>query len=114
MEEFFGEQIEVEKEETSPRPLRFTWHGEVHDVAEVLHERVDTGFGGLPSRSRRWYTRRHRRYYVVRDAKGDTFEIYLDYSNRRRPSWWLVTRFDGKGPVTFTKQATGEDSGQNH
>jgi len=40
MEEFFGEQIEVEKEETSPRPWRFTWRGEVHDVAEVLNERV--------------------------------------------------------------------------
>jgi len=40
MEEFFGEQIEVEKEETSPRPWRFTWRGEVHDVVEVLNERV--------------------------------------------------------------------------
>jgi len=40
MEEFVGEQIEVEKAETSPQPLRFTWHGEVHDVVEVLCERV--------------------------------------------------------------------------
>ena len=96
MEEFFGEQIEVEKEETSPRPLRFTWRGKVHDVVEVLNERVDAGFGGLPRRSRKWYTRRHRRYYVVRDSQGDCFEIYLDYSNRQKLSWWLVRRFDKK------------------
>jgi hypothetical protein len=40
MEKFVGEQIEVEKAETSPQPQRFTWHGEVHEVAEVLGERV--------------------------------------------------------------------------
>ncbi|MCJ7663543.1 MAG: DUF6504 family protein [Desulfobacterales bacterium] len=96
MEEFFGEQIEVEKSETSPQPLRFQWHGEVHDVVEVLDERVDTGFSGLPRRSRKWYTRRHRRYYVVRDAKGDVFEIYFDYSNRQKQSWWLVRKSDKK------------------
>ena len=94
MEKFFGEQIEVEKEKTSPRPLRFQWRGGVHDVVEVLGERVDTGYGGLSPRSRKWYTRRHRRYFVVKDAKGDIFEIYLDYSNRSRQSWWLVTRLD--------------------
>jgi hypothetical protein len=94
MEEFFGEQIEVEKEEASPRPLRFTWRGEAHDVVEVLNERVDAGFGGLPRRSRKWYTRRHRRYYVVRDSQGGCFEIYLDYSNRQKLSWWLVRRLD--------------------
>ena len=40
MEEFFGEQIEEEKEDQSPRPLHFTWRGEAHDVVEVLNERV--------------------------------------------------------------------------
>ncbi len=94
MEEFFGEQIEVEKSETSPRPWRFQWRGEIHDVVEVLDERVDTGFGSLPRRSRKWYTRRHRRYFVVRDKIGDVFEIYLDYSNRHKLSWWLVRRLD--------------------
>ncbi len=97
MEEFFGEKIEVEREETSPRPRRFIWHGMVHDVVEVLNERVDAGFGVLPRRSRKWYTRRHRRYYVVRDAQGDVFEIYLDYSNRQKKSWWLVRKSDRKG-----------------
>jgi hypothetical protein len=106
MEEFFGEQIEVEKEEASPRPLRFTWRGEVYDVVEVLNERVDAGFGALPRRSRKWYTRRHRRYYVVKDAKGDVFEIYLDYSNRQKLSWWLVRRFDRGGVEAGRNVAT--------
>ena len=92
MEEFISERIEVEKAETCPRPIRFKWRGEVHEVAEVLHERVDTGFGTLPPRSRKWYTRRHRRYYVVKDSKGDVFEMYLDYANRRKPTWWLVMK----------------------
>ena len=106
MEEFFGEQIEVEKEEASPRPVSFTWHGEVHDVVEVLNERLDTGFGVLPRRSRKWYTRRHRRYYIVKDAQGDVFEIYLDYSSRRKQSWWLTRRFDRKGVETGKNGAT--------
>ena len=97
MEEFFGEQIEVEKAVRSPQPLRFTWKGEVHEVVAVLDERVDSGFGSLPRRSRKWYTRRHRRYFVVRDKQGDVFEIYLDYGNRQKLSWWLVRRFDRDG-----------------
>ncbi len=92
MGEFISEQIEVEKAETSPRPVRFCWRGEQHDVVEVLSERVDIGFGSLPARSRKWYNRRHRRYYVLRDAEGHVFEIYLDYANRRKPTWWLAER----------------------
>ena len=96
MEEFISESIEVEQAETSPRPVRFTWRGEVHDVVEVLHERVDIGYGGLPPRSRKWYTRRHRRYYIVKDAQGNVFKIYLDYANRNKPTWWLVEKWAEK------------------
>lgn len=94
-EELIAEEIEVEQAATSPRPVRFTWRGKVHDVVEILQVRVDTGFGGLPPRSRKWYTRRHRRYYVLKDSQGDTFEIYLDYSNRKKLSWWLAKRWPG-------------------
>lgn len=93
MEHFFGERITVEKAEMSPRPVRFEWHGKVYDVVEVLQKRVDIGFGDLPPRSRKWYTRRHRRYYVVRDLDGELFEIYLDYGNRKKKTWWLVKRW---------------------
>jgi len=96
VEEFIGERIEVEKAETSPRPVRFEWRGEVHDVVEVLDERVDIGYGGLPPRSQKWRTRRHRRYYIVRDSQGDVFKIYLDYANRKKPTWWLVEKWEEK------------------
>jgi len=96
VEEFVGERIEVEKAETSPRPVRFKWRGAVYDVVEVLDERVDTGYGGLPPRSQKWRTRRHRRYYVVRDSQGEVFKIYLDYANRKKPTWWLVEKWEEK------------------
>jgi len=96
MEEFVGERIEVEKVETSPRPVRFKWRGAVYDVVAVLDERVDTGYGGLPPRSQKWFTRRHRRYYVVRDSQGDVFKIYLDYANRKKPTWWLAEKWTEK------------------
>ena len=92
MEELIAEKIDVEQAATSPRPVRFTWRKKVYEVAEVLQVRVDTGFGGLPPRSRRWFTRRHRRYYVVKDSQGHVFEMYLDYSNRKKLSWWLTKR----------------------
>ena len=97
MEEFIGEKIEVEQAERSPRPVRFTWRGKAHDVVEVVQVRVDTGFGGLPPRSRKWYTRRHRRYYVVKDSQGDLFEMYLDYADRKKRVWWLVKRWRPEG-----------------
>jgi len=92
MSEFLGERIDVEQAETSPRPIRFVLRGEVHEVVEILGERVDAGFGDLPSRSRKWYTRRHRRYFTVRDSAGDVFEIYVDYAKRTQPTWWLAKR----------------------
>jgi len=90
MQEFLGERIEVERDEKLPRPVSFKWRGKVHSVADVLQEWVDTGFGTTPERSRKWYNRRHRRYYVVRDSSGDVFELYLDYANRSNQTWWLT------------------------
>lgn len=87
---FIGEEIQVEQAPRSPRPVRFVWRGEMHEVAEVLSVRVDTGFGDHPPRSRRWYTRRHRRYYVVKDAQGFTYELYLDYADKSRRRWFLT------------------------
>ena len=108
MEEFLGERIEVEQAETSPQPVRFKWHGQMHDVKEVLQVRVDTGYGDVPAGSRQWYTRRHRRYYIVRDSQGDVFEMYLDYANRRRKSWWLIKRWDSNSDQTVWN--TGDQS----
>ena len=92
MEEFIGESIEVETAENSPRPVSFKWRSQIHEVTEVLNEHVDTGYGNLPPSSQNWRTRRHRRYYFVKDSQGDVFKIYLDYSNRKKPSWWLAEK----------------------
>jgi len=89
-DEFVGEEIQVEQAAASPRPVRFHWRGRAHEVAEVLSVRVDTGFGDLPPRSRRWYPRRHRRYYVVKDADGSIFELYLDYADKGQRRWFLT------------------------
>jgi len=92
MDEIIAQPIEVERAPDSPRPVRFRWRDEVHEVVEVDREWVDTGYGSLPRRSRRWFNRRHRRCFVVRDAKGERFTLYLDYSNRSRPTWFLASR----------------------
>lgn len=90
MDEFVGERIEVEQAAESPRPVRFVWRGQAHEVAEIIRRSLDVGFGDLPEHSRKWYTRRHRRYYLVKDQHGEVFEIYLDYADRQHKSWWLV------------------------
>jgi hypothetical protein len=90
--EFIEERIEVETMEKFPAPARFTWRGEVHEVADVISEHVDTGYGMLPAASRKWYTRRHRRYFTLRDSAGDIFDMYMDYADRRKIEWWLVKR----------------------
>ena len=90
--QFIGEEVEVEQSPGSPRPVRFVWQGEKHEVAEVLSVRVDTGHGGLPRRARRWYTRRHRRCYVLKDEAGAIFEMYLDYADKTRRRWFLTRR----------------------
>lgn len=92
MSEFLGQKIEVEKSESSPTPVRFVWQGETYHVAEVLKEWADTGYGTAREKSRTWFTRRHRRYFVVRCAEGGEFEMYLDYADRRTPQWWLVSK----------------------
>lgn len=82
----------MEQAQDSPRPVRFTWRGNVHAIVDVLSQHVDIGYGDMPSASRHGYTRRHRRCYQVRDEHGEVFDIYLDYGNRQHKSWWLTRR----------------------
>jgi hypothetical protein len=90
--EFISEKIEVERDPSFPRPVSFKWRGQVYTVAEIVQEWVDTGFGQAPPASRKWFNRRHRRYFVVRTTSGETFELYLDYANRGNQTWWLTRR----------------------
>ncbi|MFH1883936.1 MAG: hypothetical protein ABIL62_14660, partial [Planctomycetota bacterium] len=32
----------------------------------------------------------------VRDSQGDVFEMYLDYANRKKPTWWLAEKWAEK------------------
>lgn len=75
-------------------PVAFTWKGQEHEVAEILHQWFDWGFGaGTPRRT--WRTRRHRTYYRVRSSDGHTYELYADRgTGSQRPTWYLYQRLD--------------------
>ncbi len=94
MDEFISEPIDVERASDGPAPARFMWRGQNHEVSQVIRSYVDIGYGDHPPMSRRWYTRRHRRYYTVKDASGAVYQMYLDYSNKSKPTWWLVKRLE--------------------
>jgi hypothetical protein len=32
----------------------------------------------------------------VRDSEGDVFKMYLDYANRKKPTWWLAEKWEEK------------------
>jgi hypothetical protein len=95
MDEFIAEPVEVEQAPGLPQPARFLWRREKHEVAKIVSEWVDLGHGQLPETARRWYTRHHRRYYVVEDTAGVRYELYLDYANRKRPAWILTRKLAG-------------------
>lgn len=98
MEGYVGEAIEVEQLPDSPGPIRFHWRGETYEVKAILREWVDISHGEAPERSRKWYTRRHRRYYEVQDEKGDRFILYLDYTKRSR-RWFMDRKITEPSPV---------------
>ncbi len=97
MEKFLTEKIEVEQSASSPHPVSFTWRGEVYTVAEVVEEWVDTGFGTANERSRVWFNRRHRRWFVVRTTADELFEMYKDYADNRKFTWWLTKKLERHG-----------------
>ncbi len=98
MDELIGETIEVERAPDAPRPLRFHWRGQTYEVARIIREWLDIGHGTLPKRSHRWYNRRHRRYYLIEDAAGQQFVLYLDYADRHHITWVLARRITTIAP----------------
>ena len=91
---FFGQVIEVERDDESRAPVAFAFKGERHEVAEVLTYWQDHGFPN-DGRKHRWIQRRHRNYYRVRTAEGRVFEIYFDRGvNVENPKYlrWYVTK----------------------
>jgi hypothetical protein len=90
--EFIAQPIDVETRLDMPGkpPAAFTWMGQRKSVESVAATWVDTGWGPLRKRPKRWWQRRHRTYYQVEADDGCLYEIYLDRGNGE---WVLYRRF---------------------
>ncbi len=75
--EFIDETIEVKFEKRPGPPVSYTWREEEIGVTEVLRAWTDHGFGPM-KRGGRWWQRRHRDYFRVRDENGALVEFYRD------------------------------------
>jgi hypothetical protein len=80
----------VDGPEGIKQPGAFVWRGERFEVAELLNEWQEVGFGA-GERTRTWYRRRHRNHYRVRTLDGAMYELYLDRGSGRR-IWTLHKR----------------------
>ena len=68
MDEFIGEEVQVESEGEGDLGA-FIWRGERFPVVKVLWRGKQLDF------SRRWWQRRHMDKLVVRTAAGEEFEL---------------------------------------
>lgn len=83
--EFIGKPIEVElSEETPPAPKAFRLGGQRHEVAEVLSQWEEHGYGQHIRGHIDRLSQGQRVHYRVRTAEGQLFEIYVDWSPVRR------------------------------
>ena len=94
MPEFIDQAIEVRTAGEPAQPVAFDWQGTSYDVADILHQWFDWGFGaGTPRRT--WRTRRHRTYFRLRTTSDEVFEMYADRgTGSQRPVWYLYQRLD--------------------
>jgi hypothetical protein len=74
----YSEEIQVECEGESSRPICFTWRGKAFRIESILRTWQDYGFPAGAPRRKNWRMRRHRNYFLVRAEGGRMFEIYLD------------------------------------
>jgi len=102
--EFIGREIEVQlSDEAVRRPLAFRLGGKRYEVAEVLANWQDHGFGSIKPEARGWRTQHRRNFYRVRTTDGEVFEIYADWmaSRRQRKNrpekgrWYAYRRLSG-------------------
>ena len=82
--DFVGREVEVtlSKDET-PVPVAFRLGSREHKVAEQVANWQEGGFAG-PRRGRDWRPQQERRYYRVRTEEGEVYELYADWSPKRR------------------------------
>lgn len=93
MSRFFGQEIEVETAGEVKEPASFRLGDRVYQVAEVVEQWHDHGFGQPPLKKRRWWQRRHITCYRVRTAEGEVFELHHERGTHpdqaRRGKWYL-------------------------
>jgi hypothetical protein len=82
--DFVGREVEVTlSEEKTPVPLAFRLGSREFKIAEQIASWQEGGFAG-PRRGRDWRQQQERRYYRVRTEEGEVYELYADWSPRRR------------------------------
>lgn len=98
--QFISEVIDVEQDASLPGkpPVALTWRGERHPVERVEATWVDTTWGPLHTRAKRWWQRRHRTYYQLKVSGPRMFEVYHDRGVGR----WVLYRIihlEGEPPA---------------
>jgi len=82
--DFVGREIEVTLSEgEAPAPLSFRMGSRQYKIAEQLASWQDRTLGAR-QRGREWSQQQQRRYYRVRTEEGEVYELYADWSPRRR------------------------------
>lgn len=103
--DFVGREVEVTlSEDATPVPLAFRLGPREYKVAEQIAT-WQGAFAGL-RRGRDWREQQERRYYRVRTDEGEVYELYADWSPRRRrrkegsrgTRWYLHRRISAAAP----------------
>ena len=104
--DFVGREVDVTLSEgEAPMPLAFRLGSHEYKVAEQIASWQEGGFAGL-RRGRDWRQQQERRYYRVRTEEGEVYELYADWSPRRRQRkggeptvrWYLHRRIGAAAP----------------
>lgn len=112
--DFVGREVEVTlSEDETPVPSAFRLGSREYKVAEQIATWDEGAFAG-PRRGRDWRQSQERRYYRLRTEEGEVYELYADWSPRRRRRkggeqtvrWYLHRRISAATPEE--PQVTGE------
>ena len=88
---FYGEQIQVDVDETTRLPTAFFWHRKKYNIKSIVSSWQDVGFGNNPiPKQMAWRMRHHRNYFQVETEEKKRYEIYLDRSGKQKI--WVLTR----------------------
>jgi hypothetical protein len=89
--EFFCEKIKVSWDGAPQEGDSFTWRGQEYQIRTILTSWRKWRTPETVSH-KTWRTRRHQNFYHIRTQTGETFEIFLDRTNKANPEWFLRKR----------------------